>query len=334
MADMNTNKITLLIPARSADEKLSRCLRSVRAGTMVPKVIVLDLSTQDQTAERIRRDDPEITVFRMGMNPGRAHALNTGFHIAVTPFVMTLDPCMRVGKHCVEELYRAIREDEAVFSVQAAILTEEDGVPVKEAGWRQNFAGEPYVMKYKGKQARRVGMIHTTAACQIDAAMYRAEALETTGILDERYYGMLEDADLGIRARREGYRNLYVPGAVCMRQENTVPSRFREQLEIGNLEYFRYKNRSIGQLAGRPYLAVIQRLRSRKAERAGLGETREAALQRGRMMCFQAEMELMERTELGMSVTKQTLCEEFCMEVKDENLRRVYPLYLGERPDH
>ena len=101
MADMNTNKITLLIPARSADEKLSRCLRSVRAGTMVPKVIVLDLSTQDQTAERIRRDDPEITVFRMGMNPGRAHALNTGFHIAVTPFVMTLDPCMRVGKHCV-----------------------------------------------------------------------------------------------------------------------------------------------------------------------------------------------------------------------------------------
>ena len=137
-----------------------------------------------------------------------------------------------------------------------------------------------------------------------------------------------------IRARREGYRNLYVPGAVCMRQENTVPSRFREQLEIGNLEYFRYKNRSIGQLAGRPYLAVIQRLRSRKAERAGLGETREAALQRGRMMCFQAEMELMERTELGMSVTKQTLCEEFCMEVKDENLKRVYPLYLGERPDH
>ena len=177
-------------------------------------------------------------------------------------------------------------------------------------------------------------MIHTTAACQIDAAMYRAEALETTGILDERYYGMLEDADLGIRARREGYRNLYVPGAVCLRQENTVPSRFREQLEIGNLEYFRYKNRSIGQLAGRPYLAVIQRLRSRKAERAGLGETREAALQRGRMMCFQAEMELMERTELGMSVTKQTLCEEFCMEVKDANLRRVYPLYLGERPDH
>ena len=334
MADMNTNKITLLIPARSADEKLSRCLRSVRAGTMVPKVIVLDLSTQDQTAERIRRDDPEITVFRVGMNQGRAHALNAGFHIAVTPFVMTLDPCMRVGKHCVEELYRAIREDEAVFSVQAAILTEEDGVPVKEAGWRQNFAGEPYVMKYKGKQARRVGMIHTTAACQIDAAMYRAEALETTGILDERYYGMLEDADLGIRARREGYRNLYVPGAVCMRQENTVPSRFREQLEIGNLEYFRYKNRSIGQLAGRPYLAVIQRLRSRKAERAGLGETREAALQRGRMMCFQAEMELMERTELGMSVTKQTLCEEFCMEVKDANLRRVYPLYLGERPDH
>ena len=331
MADMNTNKITLLIPARRADDKLTKCLRSVRSGTLVPKVIVLDLSTEDRTADLIRRDDPEVTVFRMGMNPGRAHALNTGFHIAVTPFVMTLDPCMRVGKHCIEELYSAIRQDEAVFSVQAAILAEEGGIPVKEAGWSQNFAGEPYVKRYKGKQARRIGRIHSTAACQIDAAMYRVEVLDTTGLLDERYYSVLEDADLGVRARREGYRNLCVPRAVCMRQENAVQSRFRAQLEIGNLEYFRYKNSSMGRLAVQPYLAVMQRLRSRKAERAGFGEAREAAIQRGRMMCFQAEMELMEKTELGMSVTKQPLCEEFCMEVKDENLRNVYPLYLGER---
>ena len=331
---MNTNKITLLIPVRSADEKLARCLRSVRAGTLVPKVIVLDCSTDDQTAEGIRRDEPDITVFRLGMNPGRAHALNTGFHIAVTPYVMTLDPGMKVGKRCVEELYRAIRKDETVFSVQAAILTEEDGIPVKEAGWKLNLAGEPCVMKCKGNAARRIGRIHTTAACQIEAAMYRAEVLETIGILDERYYGMLEDADLGVRARREGYRNLCVPGAVCVRQESEVQSRFREQLEIGNLEYFRYKNRSRVQLPGHPYLALTQWIRSRKAEREGLGESREAAIQRGRMMCFQAEMELMEKTELGMSVTKQPLCEEFCMEVKDDNLRKVYPLYLGERADH
>lgn len=39
---------------------------------------------------------------------------------------------------------------------------------------------------------------------------------------------------------------------------------------------------------------------------------------------------MMERTELEMSVTKQTLPEEFCMEVKDEEVRRVFPLYLGE----
>ena len=49
-------------------------------------------------------------------------------------------------------------------------------------------------------------------------------------------------------------------------------------------------------------------------------------MQRGAMLSFQAEMEMMERTELEMSVTKQTLPEEFCMEVKDDAVRRVFPL--------
>ena len=57
----------------------------------------------------------------------------------------------------------------------------------------------------------------------------------------------------------------------------------------------------------------------------------DAAVQRGRIMCFQAEMECMERDELGMSVTKQTLPEEFCLKVREDGPVNVYPLYLGER---
>jgi hypothetical protein len=51
------------------------------------------------------------------------------------------------------------------------------------------------------------------------------------------------------------------------------------------------------------------------------------------MLCFQAEMELMERQELGMSVTKQTLPEEFYMQTQADGPRGVYPLYLGERAE-
>ena len=42
----------------------------------------------------------------------------------------------------------------------------------------------------------------------------------------------------------------------------------------------------------------------------------------------------MERSELGMSVTKLTLPEEFCMEVPDKRVEKVYPIYLGERPGY
>jgi hypothetical protein len=49
------------------------------------------------------------------------------------------------------------------------------------------------------------------------------------------------------------------------------------------------------------------------------------------MLCFMAEMEMMEREELGMSVTKLPLPDEFCMEVSWAGRKLIYPLWLGER---
>ena len=103
--------------------------------------------------------------------------------------------------------------------------------------------------------------------------------------------------------------------------ESERSSDFYRQMEIGNQIYFRYKH-----CLSDPGKALRSLL-----HRKDPGY--ETAVQRGAMLCFQAEMEMMERTELAMTVTKQTLPEEFCMEVKDEAVLKVFPLYLGERSE-
>lgn len=340
---MNENsKVTLILPVRRYSAQVIRCLKSILAGTVVPEILVMDCTAEPGALDQVRKEFPQVRVFDFKMNPGRAHAVNTGIHLARTPYVMTFSPHLEAGKHCVERLCGALEEDGSLMSAQARILSADEPARISGAGWGLTVGAHP-VVRGKGAGASYISPYAKRAritAAQMDAAVYRMEYLEVTGILDERYYGWLEDLDLGCRGILCGFNNLYEPQAVCREIGGTaeksrdmgarpgtdegsgtdcVPgsSRFYRQLETGNMIYFRYKFGMGG---------ALEKL-------SGLFSSpdADAAVQRGRIMCFQAEMECMERDELGMSVTKQTLPEEFCLKVREDGPVNVYPLYLGER---
>ena len=331
MNDRIDRKVTLLLPVRNAGKETARCLRSVYAGTAVPKVIVLLLSGRKEDGETIRKHFPDAMVFDFGLNPGRAHALNTGFHITQTPYVMTLSPRLTVGKHCVEKLCRALEGGAELAGVQAGVLAAEDPARIRGMGWNFRSDAEPYILG-AGQRASVCSRNVRIAAPMIEAAMYRMEALEVTGLLDERFYGKLEDADLGFRAGLAGYEMRCVPGALCREQSAESAGACARQLEIGNRIYLQYKILpEWEQSLRRPLTFVRDRIRALTASEEEAAWI-EAAVTRGRMLCYQAEMELMERSELEMSVTKLPLPEEFCMEVPDKRVEKIYPICLGERP--
>ena len=331
MKDRRNSKVTLILPIRRAGRQVERCLRSIFAGTVVPEVFVMDCSAEPGALDRVKKEFPRARYFDFGMNPGRAHAVNTGIHLTRTPYVMTFSPELTAGKHCVETLCRALDEDRDLMSVQAAILSAEEPARILGAGWSLPLGvllGADPVVRGIGARApygKRAGI----TAAQMEAAVYRMEHLEVTGILDERYYGRLEDLDLGFRGMLCGFCHLYEPRAVCRKSgraeeadagtESVSKSRFYRQLEIGNMIYFRYK------------FGLDSRLSALRSQPGPVIGSDEAAVTRGRMLSFQAEMERMERDELGMSVTKQTLPEECCLGMKEKGPENVYPLYVGER---
>ena len=334
---MNDNsKVTLILPVRRCSSQVLRCLKTILSGTVVPEIFVMDCTAAPGALDRVKKEFPQVRVFDFGMNPGRAHAVNTGIHLARTPYVMTFSPDLAAGKHCVERLCHALDEDRSLLSAQARILSADDPARIIGAGWSLSVGAHPVVRgkgagtSFMSSYAKRTKI----TAAQMEAAIYRMEYLEVTGILDERYYGWLEDLDLGCRGILFGFHNFYEPQAVCREMRSTEEesrsadastaggpgtgtSRFYRQLETGNMVYFRYK---FG-LGG-----ALEKLGGLFASTDA-----DAAIERGRILCFQAEMECMERDELGMSVTKQTLPEEFCLKVREDGPENVYPLYLGER---
>ena len=314
-----SDKVTLIIPVRRDADKLERSLRSVLSGTVIPQIIVMDCTADPEILRKVRGKFPGVRFFDLGMNPGRAHAVNTGFHITQTPYVMTLSPGLIAGKHCVEKLCAALDNDPDLLSAQAKILTAEEPPRISGAGWLLDLSAEP-VIRGAGRSAASCARKAGITAAQMDAAIYRMEYLEVTGILDERFYTRLEDLDLGYRGLIAGFKNVCEPAAKCREMESTQTNSFYEQLETGNMEYFRYK-----------YGLKGIRLPERKEKKED--PQRAAALERGRMLCFQAEIEQMEKEELGMSVTKLTLPEEFYMEIREDGPKGVFPLYVGSKAE-
>jgi GT2 family glycosyltransferase len=69
-----------------------------------------------------------------------------------------------------------------------------------------------------GREAEPIEVFGPSAG----AALYRREMLLEVGLFDEEFFAYLEDADLAWRARRHGWRCLYVPDARVLHRHSAT----------------------------------------------------------------------------------------------------------------
>ena len=384
MESLSQASVTAVIVTHNHGSAVRRCIKSLLSGTVIPKILVIDCGSKDSSLaqlEQIAGHNP-VRVIRLGVNTGRAHALNTGIHLVTTPYVLALSPEVTVGLHFVEKLLNgmlSIENRHKVVSVQGLILkgntapgsstdcasntgtngNVSDVTTVFSAGWRMRPGFIPCRIAKIRRKERKI------LASDINASLFCMNTLREVGLMDERLFGCLEDVDLGIRAARMGYGSWLVPDAVCRFYGAAQPTAFEQKVITGNLIYMRYKyNRPqfmdtidafvewLGRLAGFGHdgsdavsgpesisgaggsTAADEAQSSADASAAAdTSDADEAAVERGRMLCFMAEMEMMEREELSMSVTKLPLPDEFCMDVSWAGRKLIYPLWLGERTE-
>ncbi len=330
---------TILIPVRNDAAKLRVCLQSVLLGSVVPEIIVLDNGSTDETGTVLEQEFPGVRHVQIGANTGRCHAINTGIHMTKTPYCMTLSPHIRVGKHTVERLIIAAERHPNAYGIQARVMDSENNGVLLSSGIELDAMGK-ISHRGSGKNflSRRVrkkyGASAKVLAVGLEASLFRMDRLTGIGIFDERLYGTAEDLDLGIRAALDGLYGLSEPGAVVRGDRSLYEvSDFYKKVQIGNIVYILYKNMpSFQYRLNAPLIrSSVGAIQTRAAHALCMDvEELQSSVLRGKEMCMNAELEKWE-AEQGASVTKRPLPEEFCMDVTDERVRNVYPLYLGEK---
>ena len=206
-------KTAVIIPNYNGEAYLPDCLDALREQSVQDfDVIVVDNGSTDGSLSYLR-SKKGITLLEMGTNTGFTGAVNAGIKAAErADYVILLNNDTRAGRHFVEHMIEAIAKEDDVFSVQGMLRKMDDPGILDDGGDYYTVFGWAYA---KGKDrpiraSRRGGEIFF--ACG-GAAIYRRDLLMELGLFDDAFFAYLEDADIGWRARRQGYRNLYTPRA-------------------------------------------------------------------------------------------------------------------------
>ena len=187
--------------------------------------------------ECAREEGLDCVISRLGRNRGFAAATNHGISLSSGDVILPLNPDAEVYPDTVGALVRALGEPEV--GIAGCKVYYPDRETIQHAGGyiRDNGLTWHYGVNEKdcGQYDEPADVAYVTGA----AFAVRREVLDRVGPLDAGYFpAYFEETDLCLRARRAGYRVVYVPTARIIHHESVTLGKFTERYY-----YLYHKNR-------------------------------------------------------------------------------------------
>ncbi|MFQ3661911.1 MAG: glycosyltransferase family 2 protein [Chloroflexaceae bacterium] len=207
------------------------------------RVVVVDNASQDGTPAAVRAAFPETFVFVVenGANLGFAAGNNVGLRYALAQgfdYALLLNNDTEAAPDLLSALVAAAESDPRAGAVGPIIYYHAAPARVWSAGgwidWEQGISRMEGEVEDRG-QFTATREVDFVTGC---AMLLRRAALERAGLLDERFFMYFEETEWCVRARRAGFRILFVPQAKLWHK---IPLNARFDKEY--LAYYMTRNR-------------------------------------------------------------------------------------------
>lgn len=217
--------VSIVILAYGNRDFVDACLEAVAGQTWSNyEVLFVDNNSRDDSAEVARAALERLNlpgrVMALPENLGCAGGNNAGWRAAQGEVLLFLNPDTEMDPNCVRELVEPLLAD-ASIGMTGAKMYFPGGRIIQHAGGivhpngMTNHHGAGHEDNGQWDAVREVDYV--TGA---GLAMRRA-VMEELGGLDEDYFpAYYEEVDLCLRARRAGYRIVYIPTAVLIHHES------------------------------------------------------------------------------------------------------------------
>ena len=241
-------KVSVVTPNYNGEKFLKTFFESLNNDSeLIGEVIIVDNGSDDNSREYIKNSTFSfpVVLIENTENMGFAPAVNQGIVKAKYEYIFSLNNDTEVRKGSIKALVDLISSDDNIFSVQSKMLQYKNKNLIDDVGDEYNLlawtkkTGE----NHHTDEFREVREIFSACA---GAAMYKKSLLEEMGMFDDNFFAYMEDVDLAIRSKINGYRNLLCPDAVVYHIGSaTSGSRYNEfkvRLAARNNVWVVYKN--------------------------------------------------------------------------------------------
>lgn len=210
---------------------VSETLRALQAQTRVPdRVVVVDNGSGPGEMDQLRQQHPGTTVLTVP-NEGYAHGMNRGVAaLGQVDAVLLLTHEAVLAPGALAALAARLEQAPDVGLVGPLLGRRSDPRAVWSAG---GGLGRRTARAFHHQDPARVD---DWGDAPVDvtwvdgaAVLVRREVLERLGGLDERFFLYVEELDLALRARRQGWRVECVPAAVGWQEPAMAPPYLAER---------------------------------------------------------------------------------------------------------
>ncbi|MBU0694322.1 MAG: glycosyltransferase [Candidatus Omnitrophica bacterium] len=222
------------------------------------EVIVVDNCSQDDSVKFIKSKYNKVKIIENKVN-NYCQACNLGIVKAKGKYVALLNNDVRVKPRWLAELVAVMDEDNSIGGVTSKLLKGNGMIQnvglyeLPDFYWDERGAGK------ESGDTRYNSITEVNSICGA-SILYRKEALNQVGLLDEDFGIFGEDVDICMRLKEKGWKLVYVPSSVAYhKMHGSCDESFsRQAIEKNRLlliaKYYPYK--LAHSLVGREYFLV------------------------------------------------------------------------------
>lgn len=196
-------KVSVVILNWNAADDTVRCVQQFDFWhTIEVQIWVVDNASSDDSADRIERECPRVTLLRNPRNEGFSGGTNRGIQAALAASnapILLLNNDANLSEETLIRLYKTLQNDPAI-GIVGPLVYRSDTQQLITAGSRNPVwrLSNQIVSPLDDSQAYEADYISGSVA------LIRAELFQKVGLLDEDYFFYTEIADLCRRARHAG----------------------------------------------------------------------------------------------------------------------------------
>ncbi len=224
----------------------------------IDELIIVTSAIKNDDVWDWRKKHPQVRFILLQKNKGVASTINVGHRVTATEWIGTVNDDTILSENWIEKCLECNAKDVGVLN---PIIYHPNG--------EMESAGVKILKKGKAEAIKTIKQDETCVeADAVNAAiiLYKNEALNAAGIFDEKFGSYLEDIDLSLRIKRNGWKNIICLHAPVTHIGQSTSSKtmwkIKPWLDFRNWFYVILKNWSISDLIVYSPIIIVERMRN------------------------------------------------------------------------